>query len=196
MSRCYACLGRLRWFGLLVSLVLMLGCAGPSLKPTPVAAPDHWRLSGRFGAKNDQNAWNGNLAWSQQNDVYDIVLSAPLGQGAVALRGDARSSELELAPDRIFSDGSAERLLLDHTGWYIPFDNLRFWLTGHPVPGMGAAESEFDDQGRLKRLHQDQWVVDFKRYVRVDGIDLPDKIFLIHPTFEVRFVVDRWELPG
>lgn len=165
-------------------------------QPAKEGAPLKWRLSGRFSAKNEENSWNGSLTWDQQRDAYDIVLSAPLSQGAVALRGDSHGSELSLGSDKTYADGSAERLLLEQTGWYIPFDGLRFWLTGQTAPNIAVMDVENDADGQLFKFKQGEWLVEFKRRVRIDGFDLPNKIFLTSSAYEVRFVVDLWDLSG
>jgi len=186
----------------IATLAVFAGCANISTQPdsaqtsVSTVAPDHWRLSGRFSAANEQNSWSGTLSWVQVGDAYDITLTGPFGQGAVALRGNAQNSELQLAKDQIFSDGSAEKLLLDHTGWYIPFDGLRYWVTGRAAPGVEAVDAERDPQGRLVRIRQDQWTIEFKRYAAVNGVELPGKIFLTHPVYDVRMVVDQWEVNG
>lgn len=191
----------MRFFILLA--LLLSACATPTLRQDDIPAtanlsaepPNAWRFSGRFGANNNEDdSWSGGLQWRQQGDDYRIQLSGPLGQGGIELSGDASYSQLRVSDDEIYTDGNAERLLWRHTGWRIPFPGMRYWLMGEPAPFYRQGSAERDDSGRLVKLNQAGWTIEIKRYTQVGQHVLPRKIFLHHPEFEVRLVVDQWEL--
>lgn len=193
------------WF--LAAAVVLAGCAthpaGPVLSTASPEWQAHqqqleglhdWRLSGRVGVSHGRDAWNGNLRWTQSGANYDIVLTSPLGQGGARLQGGPRYSELHV-DDKVVVDADAESLLDRQFGWRLPVSGLRYWLVGLPSPASNN-QLTLDHAGRLEKLRQDGWQVDFKRYTRVDGVELPGKLFVTHPEMQVRLVVDRWDVAG
>jgi len=187
-----------KWLGWLFVLALT-GCATQPVVIQPQAASvlppgEYWKMTGRFGASHDEESWSGGIEWRQQGEGYFIQLSGPLGQGAVQLSGDDRSAQLKLAEDKVLNDGSAELLLWQHTGWRVPFAGMRYWMQGKVAPLAPIDQQEFDQDGRLVRLNQSGWRVDFRRYVAVNDQALPSKMLLQHDGISVRLVVDQWEL--
>jgi len=155
---------------------------------------NHWELSGRFGAKNSVDSWSGSIAWLQDQNHYQIKLSGPLSTGSVEIKGDEDFSELLLSDEESYGAANAEQLLEMHTGLRLPMSNLRYWLIGLPSPTVQHEGIELDDFGRLKKIAQQGWVVTFRRYAQVNGLELPNKIFLVNHEFDVRLVIQRWSI--
>jgi len=184
---------------LLPFLLLLTACAGqPSVvlngKLSQPTYSSSWQLSGRFAANQEDQSWSGSLQWRQQGGDYLIRLSGPLGQGSIELQGDAWRARLKLSEDEIFQNADAESLLWQHTGWRIPFSGMRYWLMGQQAPYYAVSDVKLDEAGRLASLRQAGWVIEIRRYISVEGVDLPRKLFLQHAQFNVRLVVDQWEL--
>lgn len=184
---------------ILVVMLLLAGCAS---QPTLVingslqhaSESSSWQFNGRFGASHADESWNGGLQWRQQGNDYLIRLSGPLGQGSIQLQGDVHQAQLTLSETQIYENADAEELLWQHTGWRIPFAGMRYWLMGMPAPDYPVTELRRDELGRLVSLRQAGWLIEIRRYVSVQGIELPRKLFLQHARFNVRLVVDQWEL--
>jgi len=192
--------------------LLLAGCASapPTPVPEPVASPEttwqsrqlqlaavqSWQLSARVMVSNEEEAWQLDVIWQQQADNYEIQISGPFGMGKVRLQG---------SEDGVFlydSDGGAyyaqepEQLLLEHTGVFMPVTSLYYWVRGLPDPIIDAVLiPQLDAWGRLTQLRQNGWSVDMKRYVQVDALQLPDKLFIRNDRdIEVRMVVDKWRI--
>lgn len=155
---------------------------------------DGWRLAARFSATSEDDSWSGTLYWEQSGPRYDIRFLGPLGQGGMRLFGDRGYATLRLADGRSFSDDDAEALLRARSDWRLPLNALRYWVLGRPAPGESQRRLRRDSLGRLQRLKYADWTVEFRRYSEVDGLQLPAKILLYNPRFEVRLVIDSWEL--
>jgi outer membrane lipoprotein LolB len=82
--------------------------------------------------------------------------------------------------------------LQERLGFELPVDHLRFWLLGVPDPS-APVELKRNDQGRASQLTQDDWTIDYDRYMPVDGDVLPAHLVLSRAGVRVRIVVDRWE---
>ncbi len=198
-----------RLFGL---LLLLAGCASaPPPPPDPVVSPEqswesrqlqldalqNWELSARLIVSNNENdAWQLEVIWQQQVDTYDIQISGPLGMGKVRLQGSNEGVFLYDSDGRAYYAQEADALLLEHTGVFMPVTSLYYWVRGLPDPNIDAVLiPQLDAWGRLTQLQQNGWSVDMKRYVQVDGYQLPDKIFIHNQQdVEVRMVVNEWKL--
>ena len=202
---------------LLLALALVLtACAGASARlsssgsaesawqarQTALMAVSVWTLAGRLTAHNNGadigsagSAVNVSAAlhWVQQASGYSIDVIAPFGQGALRLEGNNDGVMLRLADGRQISAANPDTLLHDHTGLHLPVTSLRFWVMGLPDPA-SEVRKMLDDAGRLRWLEQAGWRIEFLRYGQINGLDLPDKLVVTHPSLHLRLVIDRWEL--
>ena len=153
----------------------------------------HWFVSGRAAINNGSESWHVNLLWLQQGDNYQIRLSGPFGAGQVQIKGNNNQVELLTADDERFYSSDIDSLLYARTGVKMPVAELRYWLIGLPSPGRKQAAS-VDRHGRLSRLQQGDWRVRYKRYMPVNGLVLPRKIFADKEQLDVRVVIDQWKL--
>lgn len=195
--------------------LLLTGCA--SLMPQPsdsltnqtsnqrwqqhqvqLAALDNWRIHGRFSAQKDNEAWHGSLRWQQRGDRYEIQLSGPFGQGAVQLQGDQDISKLRLSPQEHYSANNPETLLENYTGFSLPIKHLTHWIRGMPAPLVSTDAFTTNEAGYLVTLNQAGWSVLIKGYIDVESnaqsMHLPRKLFLENQIFDVRLVIDQWQL--
>ena len=156
------------------------------------SALDVWAIQGRMALYDANEAWNADVRWRQRRAEYDIHVSGPFGQGRMRLRGDAAGVTLETAA-QTYRDRDLDTLTQRHLGRDLPVHNLTWWVRGLPAPGPRYVLS-LDAQGRLLRLEQDGWDIDFKRYVEIEGVTLPDKIFLKNGAWSLRLSIQDWRL--
>jgi outer membrane lipoprotein LolB len=85
-------------------------------------------------------------------------------------------------------------VLREATGWEIPVRALASWVRGARAGGgSGDAELDFSADGRLVRLRQDGWTLDYADWQpQPGGVDLPMRIAASRDTARVRLVVDAW----
>jgi len=180
----------------LLAVLSLAGCATtPVLESSQSAAVlDAWQLMGRVSLTRGEEGWHASLNWQQQGDHFYLKISGPLGQGGFQLNGDDRGVVLVDADGKTFAAKDADVLLAQVTDWQLPVMGLRYWIRGLPAPGAGEAQSSKDDSGRLNRLVQSGWTINYNRYQIVDDISLPDKLQLLRDDIAVRIVVDKWEL--
>lgn len=197
---------------LLLAMAALAGCATPeslrfaiedplvrsawSSHEKNINAIERWRISGRFGASTETDAWSGSLSWQQHNEEYSIQLSGPLNQGAIALNGNNDYSLLKLDDNQSYINSDAEKLLQLHTGMQLPINGLKYWIKGIPSPQKISRNAALDENGHLLTLREGHWQIDFKGYKTYNGISLPVKIFLQHDHVSVRLVVDNWQIDG
>lgn len=197
-----------RLLALAATALLAAGCAAPPSLPNvahpqqvwevrqhALAALSAWQLSGRIAVRNGDDAWQGNLEWRQAGSDYHIAVDGPFGQSQFDLTGGAQGVVLRTADNKVWQASDPEALLLEQTGIRMPVNALRYWVRGLPDPA-GEPAQTLDGRGRLARLQQGGWSVQFRRYTQVDGLELPDKLFVQRGPVDIRLVVDRWRLPA
>jgi outer membrane lipoprotein LolB len=151
-----------------------------------------WSLAARLAINTEDEGWNGQLQWRQAPTNFKIAFNAPFGQGALQLTGGEQGVTLKLSDGQTHWASNAETLLYEQLGWRLPVEGLRYWVTGLPVPGQPSAV-EYDGQGRLAELRQADWSISYPGYRRVQGVDMPRKVFIENHRLSVRMVIDRWE---
>ncbi|MDH4135014.1 MAG: lipoprotein insertase outer membrane protein LolB [Gammaproteobacteria bacterium] len=202
----------LRFFLFPVIASLCLSCAAP-VPRQPEAALERlwhshsashssltrWSLRGRLAVRTESQGGQASISWQRDPDRQTIRLNGPLGRGVVRVTQDESGAHLTDASGNTGDAADATELLLRFTGWELPMASLDWWVRGLPVPDV-AMWRELNDEGRLARLRQQGWEVEFSHYAPIDSsLVLPDRIVLRHDpgsrstTLEVRLVIDRWE---
>lgn len=192
---------RLAW--LLAGLCLLASCATTR---QGIALPDistwearstvlgnlrEWEFIGRIAVKAADDGFNGKFNWTQHDDAFNATVGGPLGIGTVRIEGDNRSVVLTDKDGVQTSLHDAETELRNRFGWTIPVTSLRYWALGIPDPSM-AAETEFDGDGRLARLRQNNWLVEISRYREGGGQPMPRILSVRNADTRVRMVIDKW----
>ena len=160
---------------------------------TPI---DSWQLSGKLGVKaqtaQKTESGSATLFWLQRPGYYDIRLSGPLGRGATRLIGNSDGVELSVAGQGVFQAQSAEALLEEQLGWRLPVDHLLWWARGLAAPD-SPSTLEIDDQGRLKKLTQAQWHIDYLSYSQQGNLWLPERLKVNGPNLNLTLVIKEWQ---
>ena len=152
-----------------------------------------WNVSGRLGIQTEKEGWHISFRWQQEDMLYHIVMSGPLGQAAAELQGTSQGVTLLLSDGKSVMADDPDQLLAQQLGWRVPIKGLYYWVRGLPVPE--AAETHvLDGEGRLQTLDQSGWHIAYRRYGDFAGKALPTKIFLDNDDLKVRLVIDEWTL--
>lgn len=167
----------------------LAGCATVPV-PTPVEADraTAWALTGRLGIQTDTQSLSGNLDWRHRPEQDVIVMATPLGQGVARIERRPGEVVLEVPnqPPRRAPD--AETLMQDALGYSFPLAGLVSWVQARPDPRRPADVTR-DGTGRVERIVQDGWTVEFLQYAD----SRPRKLSLVRGTLELRLVLDSWQ---
>ncbi len=161
-------------------------------------APDRVRfeLNGRIGVQNGDEGMSGLLRWLHAPDADQIWFSSPLGSSIALLVRDENGVELSSGRGPPRRAPTAEVLTREALGWDLPLSGLEYWILGRPAPWTGTERVERDPaSGRLTRLVQDGWNIEFRRYLDTEWGALPALIHLDYGgSLQIRLAVDRWEV--
>lgn len=188
---------RVAW--LFLGAVLLAACAPlrqpvepPATLPQPL---ERFRLEGRISVKSGEQAFSGGIRWQHDGLRDEILLTAPMGQGVAELRREPKRVRLITAEGREYEAVSAEKLLEGVLGIRLPVEGMLHWVTGLPRPQAEHALT-WDHEGRVARLEQDGWRIEYARHQSQAGRWLPGRIFARRDEdLEFRLVVDTWQLP-
>lgn len=152
-----------------------------------------WTITGRVAVQAGEEGWSATLHWQQDHEKYAMRFIAPFGQGTYQLYSDGQQVSLLTAENKLFHAESPESLLLDNLGWSVPLHGLRYWVRGVPEPGVKADNLIIDGAGRMTDLQQSGWRISISDYTRLDGTDMPSKLFMANDQFKLRIVVQDWK---
>ena len=197
---------KLHWTRLVLALTLLSGCATPpTLSPEAASAwtarqtvltkLTTWQADGRIGVVSGQEGWHASFQWAQQDSGYRIDLIGPLGQGRVMVESDGREVRIQTQDGQNWTAPDADDLLEQSLGVRLPVNGLRYWVRGLPEPGSTPA-LQTDAHGRLTRLEQNGWVIEYPAYAPTSrlNLDLPERIVARRTDLSVKLVIEQWKL--
>ena len=178
----------------LLALLLAACTSLPPLPPKPAMQLDSWRLNGRIAISTESDSWMAKVYWEQNGPTYQLRINTSFGQGAFLLEGDDNGVVMRTADNKTFTAPDPDTLVAEVLKIALPITNLHFWIRGLPSANSSPSWYTFNKAGHLHRLRQDGWELDYKRYVKVQGIDLPKKIFLEDQQFKIKIVISKWDI--
>ncbi len=187
-------------FAALPPAQLQAAMVAQSAREATLSTAPAWTLSGRVALARAGQGGSGRIDWTQTGDRFSVSLAAPVTRQSWRLEGDARWARLSGLDggDREGPDASA--LLLAATGLEVPVAALSSWARGARADAarFGDAELRFDASGRLARIEQGGWTIDYATWEpaasgaapRLPG--LPRQLQAGRADARVRLIVDAW----
>ncbi|HUO44477.1 MAG TPA: lipoprotein insertase outer membrane protein LolB [Burkholderiales bacterium] len=174
-------------------LALAAGCASDNARPPAAGAPAAaFDLGGRIAVRDHEHGFSGALRWEHRERNDQIWLSTPLGQSFAQLQSDADGATLTTADHEQYRAASIETLTHNAFGWRFPVAPLRHWVRGLPAPDLAEEGAERDGAGRLVRLVQDGWRVEF---AYAQNAAVPARIEAGNGDAVIRVIIDRFDQP-
>lgn len=163
------------------------------LRSVRLQALDHWALDGRLAISDGQEGGSGNLSWFNDEHLTRMSFRGALGKGAWQLQTEAAGARLELANGDVHFAPSVAELVLREVGWKVPVEALTWWIKGLAQPDDWETRA-LDENGRLKKLRQFGWDVDFTSYGESQGYWLPTRLSARRGEYSVKIAVREWRL--
>lgn len=182
----------------LVLLCALAGCAGrqPASQTAATsqaadALGEHWQLKGRLALSNGRDGGSGTLTWQNSPQVSQLAFVGAFGRGSWRLTVTPGQAELTLSDGQIRRAADVTALIEAATGWQVPVQALRHWVTGQAEPGVPASV-EAHPEGYLTSLRQHGWLVQFAGRRQVGDTSAPRKITATRGDERVRLLVKSW----
>ena len=111
----------------------------------------------------------------------------------MVVQGDAEKVSIQTQDGQNWTASDADALLEQSLGVRLPVNGLRYWVRGLPEPG-AAPVLETDAEGRLTRLEQNGWIIDYSAYTPTGHIELPARMVARRSELSVKLVIEQWNL--
>lgn len=155
---------------------------------------EQWNLKGVIGIHNKAKPSDditASIQWQQNHAHYTMLLFGPMGANLTKLSGHPGSVKLQTSDGKTFTASSPEELLQKQTNWRLPVSDLYYWIRSLPAPH-SKADKQYDAYQHLISLRQDGWNVSYAGYTSYRGVDVPNKMILVNPTFNVKIIIKQW----
>ena len=190
---------------LLLLLLTVAGCAGKVVRPSPdgglaglerreeaISRRPAWSFGGRVAISQADTTGSGRIEWQQQAEDFRIRLSSALAGQSWEIERSGGLTRITGADGRVVEAQDPEAALLEMTGWQLPLEALSYWVRGLRAPGLAPADVGFDASGRLAKLEQGGWTIDYRDWFG-QMPELPRRVFADKDGARVRLVIERWE---
>ena len=152
-----------------------------------------WQIKGRTVIRQDKEGWNVGLVWQEFNNNYQIQLKGPFSQGGLTLNGNNEKAVLIMNDGKAITSNDPEKLIYDVLKVRLPISALRDWVRGIPHSNNKITSVEYYDKGRITRLMQQGWQIDYLRYIPFKDYSMPSKIFIKREDQSLRLIIMRWK---
>ncbi len=191
------------WCGAIGLAALLAACATPQRPTAPVDDTGgaqtrqtvhayHGRFAVSYEDQNGQprNAY-GNFDWQEIDRTVKLQLLNPFGQTLAIIASAPGLATLELPNKAPQMAPSVSELMQGTLGFSLPVEGLRYWLQPSVSPDSRAWTSA-DSAGRLSRVEQDGWTIEYLAYAdapasRVKRVNLTRQA----PPLSVKLVLDQ-----
>ncbi|MEQ1601681.1 MAG: lipoprotein insertase outer membrane protein LolB [Methylophilaceae bacterium] len=157
-----------------------------------------FNLNGRIGVQANGKGFSGTAQWQHERGANqipkdDIALFSPLGSQFATIKTAPEGVTLVTADRKTYTARDAESLTYEVLGWRLPVTGLADWILGHPTSGL-AELTHWDALGRITRLKQNGWEIEYPQYIEIDGFQLPNKINLRNHELSLKLVIKEWSV--
>ncbi len=155
-------------------------------------------FNGRVAMSNGRDGGSGRIEWLQTGGDYRVTLSAPVTRQSWQLQGGPQGARIDGLDGGPREGADVALLLREATGFEIPVAAMAAWAAGAraDVAVSGPAEVAFDAGGRLARVQQDGWTIDYLEWQPDPAAGaapaLPTRINAQRGDARVRLIVDSW----
>jgi outer membrane lipoprotein LolB len=154
-----------------------------------------WKLIGKIGIKTPSESMTAAInQWSQSEEAFVIDLSSTFfGLGASQLLGTPHFLTISESGEDPISSYQPNELIEQALGFPLPITHLPRWIKGLPIPDK-KYDIRFNAQGLPESLTQDEWTLEYSKYMLNNGVPLPGKIKLYRNGTRIILAIKQWTL--
>jgi outer membrane lipoprotein LolB len=188
---------------LLCVCLLLAGCAVQPPQPAQtepalyrshlqqIRQIDTFELKGRIGVLTEKKGFSGLLRWYHNPEADEISFFSPLGSQIGQISANRDGVTLTTGDKKTYTADDAETLTRDTLGWSLPLNGLPDWALGRP--GTGEARiMAWDSAGRILRMQQAGWDIEYLAYQDGQTGGLPAKVTLKSRELDLKLIIEQW----
>lgn len=149
-----------------------------------------FNLKGKIGVQANRNSFSGSLHWQHALETDHIALFSPLGSQVADIKKTQTFVTLTDNQGQAITEKNAEALTEKVLGWQLPLAGLSDWVLGRPSQ-TGLSDREWDGDGKLIKLTQNGWQIEYMEYTKIDAYQLPVKMHLQHGNVKIKLVIQQ-----
>lgn len=149
-------------------------------------------LDGRIGVQADGRGFSGEMHWQHSHQYNNIELYSPLGSKVAGIENNADGVTLTSSDGNTVTSSDVESLTEQTMGWRLPARYLEDWVLGRATDAP-IDSATWDESGRLNKLNQDGWEIQYAAYQDSNGYQLPSKLNLRNAKLTLKLVIDHWQ---
>ncbi len=158
-----------------------------------IASLHDFSIDGRIGIQAQGHGLSGKMDWQHWGGKNTLAFYSPLGGKIASVVTTETGITLTTGDNKVYSAADAETLTEQTLCWRMPVRNLEDWIVGRPNAAP-VSDASWDDAGKLTKLTQDGWEIEYLSYTESNGYTLPSKLNLRNPKLFLKLVIDRWQL--
>lgn len=152
---------------------------------------EHFDLKGRLSIHTQKQGFSATIIWQHQLSTDNIAVFSPFGSKVAEIQKNIQ--------EVIFTDAQGKSIRAQDTGilteqamgWRLPLSGLSDWILGKPTQGK-IDQMLWDVDGKLTRLKQQGWDIEYLNYQKVDDYQLPSKIFMRSDQLNLKLLIEQW----
>lgn len=168
---------------------LLAACASVPRTAPPAVFEPAWTLKGRLGVRTQSDSVSVHIVWKHRAESDEVLVTTPLGQGVAQIGRSQNGAWLDIPNQAIRHAPDIETLTREALGYVLPVTGLKWWVQALPEPGSDFAR-QVTDEGRLSRLEQRGWVIDYAQFAD----NRPRRLTLTREDLVLRLVIDSWAI--
>ena len=169
------------------------GCAELPQLASERASLVEFELAGRIAVRHGEEAATVNVAWRHAPESDELLISSPVGGAIARIIRERGGVTLTRADGEEHRADDAESLTERALGFRLPLEGLADWVRARATAGPTSA-AQYDAAGRLARLEQSGWRIDYLNYETAQSGAMPTRINLFYPGLELRLAIHDWKV--
>ncbi|PSB91770.1 outer membrane lipoprotein LolB [Candidatus Pandoraea novymonadis] len=122
------------------------------------------RFSIHYGQYESPLNTYGNFIWKQSRETVDVQFLDLFGQTQLTIRSTLYDASVTLRGKSPLTGLRIEDVMQKTFGFRLPVSGLRYWLQIQQAPGSLAQITRDPKSGRVTRLIQDGWTIEYQSY--------------------------------
>ena len=160
-----------------------------------LVAINTFQINGRIAVQMEKQGFSATTQWQHAPNQDVMEVFSPFGSKLAAINRTDKNVTLTTADQKQLQASTVEFLTEQTLGFKLPLTGLSDWALGKPrLQGEAPAMAQYDEMGRIIKLNQQGWDIEYSDYQQVNNIALPKKIFLKSPKLNLKLLVESWQL--